>query len=321
MRERACGHARRGLSDSSYDPPAADVATRYGDTERRDKLMLTANTTITSGLTHRHISGGGGVRLHVVETGNPSGRPILFVHGNSQSWLTWRRQMSSDLANDYRLVALDLRGHGQSDKPREGYADPLLWADDILAVTRELHMEQPVLCGWSYGPIVILDYVREYGEDDIGGVSFVDGLTKLGSNEALSVVTPEYLSLVPGLFATEAEESVRSLTSLLRMCFVEEPSSEDLYLMLGYNVAVPPYVRQALFSRSLDNDDLLPTIRKPVLVVHGAQDAVVKPAIVDQYKATIAHAQIQVMLGAGHAPFWDDAETFNEHLRTFCESL
>ena len=47
---------------------------------------------------------------------------------------------------------------------------------------------------------------------------------------------PELLSLVPGLFATEAEESVRSLTSLLRMCFVEEPSSEDLYLMLGYNV-------------------------------------------------------------------------------------
>jgi pimeloyl-ACP methyl ester carboxylesterase len=283
--------------------------------------MLTANTMITSGLTRTHITGGGGVRLYVVETGNPSGRPILFVHGNSQSWLTWRRQMSSDLVNDYRLVALDLRGHGQSDKPRDGYADPRLWADDILAVTRELHMEQPVLCGWSYGPIVILDYVREYGEDDIGGVSFVDGLTKLGSDEALSVLTPEYLSLVPGLFATEAEASVRSLTSLLRMCFVQEPSPEDLYLMLGYNVAVPPYVRQALFSRSFDNDDLLPTIRKPVLVVHGAQDAVVKPAIVDQYKASITHAQIQVMPGAGHAPFWDDAETFNQHLRTFCESL
>ena len=321
MRKRASGRARCGLSDSSYHLPAADVATRYDATERRDKLMLTANTTITSGLAHTHITGGGGVRLHVVETGNPMGRPILFVHGFSQSWLTWRRQMSSDLANDYRLVALDLRGHGQSDKPREGYADRLLWADDILAVTRELHMEQPVLCGWSYGPIVILDYVREYGEDDIGGVSFVDGLTKLGSDEALSVLSPKMLSLVPGFFATEAEETVRSLTSLLRMCFVQEPSSEDLYLMLGYNVAVPPYVRQALFSRSLNNDDLLPTIRKPVLVVHGAQDPVVNPAIIDQYKASIAHAQIQVMPGAGHAPFWDDEETFNEHLRAFCESL
>jgi non-heme chloroperoxidase len=282
--------------------------------------MLTTQT-ITPGLAHTHITGGGGVRLHVAETGHPRGRPILFVHGFSQSWLTWRRQMFSDLANDYRLVALDLSGHGQSDKPREGYADRRLWAADILAVTRELRMEQPVLCGWSYGPIVILDYVREHGEDDIGGMCFVDGLTKLGSAEALSVLSPEMLSLVPGFFATETQESVRSLTSLLGMCFIEEPSPEDLYLMLGYNLAVPPYVRQALFSRSFDNDDLLPTIRKPVLVVHGAQDAVVNPAIVSHYKAGIAHAQIQLMSGAGHAPFWDDADTFNESLRTFCESL
>lgn len=283
--------------------------------------MLTTKTTITPGLAHTHITGGGGVRLHVAETGHPRGRPILFVHGFSQSWLTWRRQMFSDLANDYRLVALDLRGHGQSDKPREGYADRLMWAADIVAVTRELRMEQPVLCGWSYGPIVILDYVREHGEDDIGGMCFVDGLTKLGSAEALSVLSPEMLSLVPGFFATEAQESVRSLTSLLGMCFVQEPSPEDLYLMLGYNLTVPPYVRQALFSRSFDNDDLLPTIRKPVLVIHGAQDAVVDPAIVSHYQASIAHAQIQLMSGAGHAPFWDDADTFNESLRTFCESL
>ena len=55
--------------------------------------------------------------------------------------------------------------------------------------------------------------------------------------------------------------------------------------MLGYNVSVPPYVRQALFSRSFDNDDLLPKIRKPVLITHGADDAVVKPAAVDQHKA------------------------------------
>ena len=50
---------------------------------------------------------------------------------------------------------------------------------------------------------------------------------------------------------------------MLRLCFAEEASAEDLYLMLGYTVSVPPYVRQALFSRSLDNDDLLSKIRKP----------------------------------------------------------
>ena len=267
------------------------------------------------------ITGGGGIQLHLVETGNSRGRPIIFIHGFSQCRLAWRRQMSSALADDYRLVAMDMRGHGLSDKPREGYSDARLWADDVNAAIQALRLDHPILCGWSYGPLVILDYIRHYGEDGISGVNFVGAVTKLGSDEALSVLTPELLSLVPGFFATDVEESVRSLESLLRMCFAQEPSAEDLYLMLGYNVSVPPYVRQALFSRSFDNDDLLPKIRKPVLITHGADDAVVKPAAVDQHMAGLAHAQIQLMANAGHAPFWDDAATFNQRLRAFSESL
>jgi non-heme chloroperoxidase len=266
------------------------------------------------------ITGGGGIQLHLVEAGNSRGRPILFIHGFSQCWLTWTRQLNSDLAKDYRLVAMDMRGHGLSDKPREAYADSRLWADDVNAAIQALNLDHPILCGWSYGPLVILDYIRHYGEDGINGVQFVGGITKLGTDDAMSVLTPELLNLVPGFFAPEIEESVRSLESLLRMFFVQQPSAEDLYLMLGYNVSVPPYVRQALFSRSFDNDDLLPTIRKPVLITHGAGDAVVKPAIVDQHKASMAHAQIHVMTNAGHACFWEDAASFNRRLRAFAES-
>jgi non-heme chloroperoxidase len=216
---------------------------------------------------------------------------------------------------------MDMRGHGLSDKPREGYTDSRLWADDVNAAIQALRLDHPILCGWSYGPLVILDYIRHYGEDSISGVNFVGAVTKLGSDEAMSVLTPEFLSLVPGFFATDAEESVRVLESLLRMCFAQESSAEDQYLMLGYNVSVPPYVRQALFSRSFDNDDLLPTIRKPVLISHGANDAVIRPTAVDQHKAAIAHAQIQMMANAGHACFWDDAPAFNRRLRAFAESL
>ena len=269
---------------------------------------------------HR-ITGGGGIQLHLVETGNSKGRPILFIHGFSQCGLAWSRQMNSDLAEDHRLVAMDLRGHGRSDKPLEGYTDSRLWAEDVNAAIEALSLDHPILCGWSYGTLVILDYIRHYGEDAMSGIHVVGGITKLGSDEALSVLTSEFLGLVPGFFATSVEESVQSLESLLRMCFSQKPSVEDLYLMLGYNLSVPPHVRQALFSRSFDNDDLLQGIRKPVLITHGAEDAIVKPAAVDQHKAGIAHAQIQMMGSAGHAPFWDDATTFNRRLRVFAESL
>ena len=270
---------------------------------------------------HHTITGGGGIQLHAAETGNPNGRPILFIHGFSQCWLSWNRQLNSDLADDYRLIALDMRGHGQSEKPRDAYADSKLWADDVHAVINGLKLDQPVLCGWSYGSLVILDYVRHYGEDRLAGMIFVGGITKLGSDDAMAAITPEFLTLVPGFSATDVEESARSLSALLRLCLAQEPSVEDLYPMLGYNLSVPPYVRQALFSRAFDNDDLLPKIQKPVLIVHGARDAIVKPAVVDQHQAGLAHARVEMMPNVGHAPFWEDAATFNGHLRACCERL
>jgi non-heme chloroperoxidase len=277
--------------------------------------------TLRPEIAHAYITGGGGVRLHVIDTGNRAGRPVVFIHGFSQSWMSWQRQMDSELADEFRLVAMDLRGHGTSDKPRDAYSDCVLWAEDINAVIRELQLEHPLLCGWSYGSIVILDYIRQYGEAAIGGIAFVDGITKLGTEAAFSVLTPELLSLVPGLWATDAEECIRSLGSLLRLCFAQEPSPEDMYRMLGYNVAVPPHVRQALFSRSFDNDDLLPTLRKPALIVHGAEDAVVKPSIVEQHAASMPHAQVCVLQNTGHSPFWDDSASFNEVLRGFTRTL
>jgi non-heme chloroperoxidase len=58
-----------------------------------------------------------GVTLAVQEWGNPSGPEILFIHGFSQSNLSWSRQVKSDLAKEFRIVTFDLRGHGNSDKP------------------------------------------------------------------------------------------------------------------------------------------------------------------------------------------------------------
>lgn len=267
------------------------------------------------------VTGGEGAQIHVVETGNPQGRPIVYIHGLSQCWMAWSRQLNSDLSQDHRLVATDMRGHGLSDKPVQGYDDTKRWAEDINAIIETLSLRDPVLCGWSYGGLVMLDYIRHFGDDRIGGLHFVDAISKLGSDEAMAVITPEFLGLIPGFFSTEATESVASLEALIRLCLAKEPAVDELYLMLGFNVSVPPYVRQALFSRIVNNDDILPKIRKPVLITHGAKDAVVKLSAVDQHKAAMAHAEAQMMENAGHAAFWDDAESFNRRQREFCASL
>jgi non-heme chloroperoxidase len=270
---------------------------------------------------HHTIIGGGGTRLHLVEAGDPRGPSILFLHGCSQSWLTWDRQMRSELACRYRLVAMDLRGHGSSERPRDGYDDSGLWAADVDGAIRELELDRPILCGWSYGPLVILDYIRHYGEERIGGIHLVGAVTKLGSEAAAAVLSAEFLALQPGLFSSNVGEGVRGLESLLHLCFGREPEASDLYTMLGFGVSVPPFVRQAMLTRVVDNDDLLPTIVKPVLITHGALDAVVRQEVVAQYCAGLPHAQVDIMPDAGHAAFWDDAAQFNRRLGAFREEV
>src|SRR5215831_735503 len=60
-----------------------------------------------------------GLTISAQEWGNPNGPEILFIHGFSQSHLSWIKQVTSDLAKDFHMVTYDLRGHGNSDKPFE----------------------------------------------------------------------------------------------------------------------------------------------------------------------------------------------------------
>ena len=268
-------------------------------------------------MTSHYVVGGGGTRLHVLETGNRNGQPILFIHGFSQCGLCWGRQLNSDLAAEHRLVAMDMRGHGQSDKPRDAYADSKLWADDVNAVLQSLDLDQAVLSGWSYGPLVILDYLRHYGEQAIGGMQFVGGISKLGSEEALSVLTPEFLGIVPGLLSEDAKESAHALEGLIDLAIASDLSAQDRSVMLEWNVSVPSHVRQSLFARAFDNNDVLRSIRKPVLITHSHAETIVKPAAAEQHLIAIPHAQAHWTRDAGHAPFWDEAAAFNQRLAEF----
>jgi pimeloyl-ACP methyl ester carboxylesterase len=185
----------------------------------------------------------------------------------------------------------------------------------------ELDLNRPVLSGWSYGGLIICDYLQAYGEDSIAGTNLVGAVTKIGSEAAMALIGSELRDLVPGFFSYDVEESTSTLQQFLRLCVYAEPAPEDLYFFLGYNVIVPPYVRQGLFSRIRSHDHLLPQIRKPVLITHGQEDAIVLPAAAEQHAAAIKHAQLSLYPQVGHAPFWEAPERFNRELRTFVEAL
>lgn len=266
------------------------------------------------------VSGGGGVQLHVEEIGNPSGKAILFIHGFSQCRLCWQKQMKSDLAKDFRLAALDIRGHGLTEKPRDGYSETRLWADDIQAVITSLELDRPVLVGWSYGGEIICDYLRHYGQEQIRGIHFVSAVSRLGK-AAFPFMSKEFLALAAGFGSSEVGESVAALQEFTRLCVFAELPPEDSYFFLGCSASVPPHVRAGLFGRNIENDDLLVEITKPVLLTHGEGDRIVLPTMAKYHASKIKHARASYYLNVGHMPFWENAERFNSEVRSFVTSL
>lgn len=269
----------------------------------------------------RDIEGGGGITIRVDETGNGHGPAVLFIHGLSQSRLSWEKQLTSDLTDDLHLLAMDIRGHGRSDKPTDAYDTPQLWADDIQGVIETFGLDQPILVGWSYGGVIIADYLHIYGERHIAGVNFVGAVSKLGDDDPAKQPVEAYTELVPGLKSTDVEESVEALQQFLRLCTYGTLSAHDLSYMLGFNVLVPPGVRSALLDRTVNRDDVLAELSIPVLITHGEEDALAPPAVAREHHELISNADLSWYSAVGHAPFWERPTRFNSELREFAHGI
>jgi len=267
------------------------------------------------------VTGGGGIDLHVDETGPEDGRPILLIHGYTQSRLSWDRQMHSDLADEHRLVAMDDRGHGDSGKPRDAYDDPELWAEDVQSVIETLDLDRPVLVGWSYGGLIISDYLSVYGTEHVAGLNFVGAISKLGTEDANAVIGEDFTELVPGFESTDAEESVATLDTFVGRCVHGDLDPRDRYYLLGFNAAVPPYVRTGLHSRTVTHDEDLRSIDVPTLLTHGEADTIVLPEAAEEHADLIDTAEVSRYPDVGHSPFWEAPDRFNRELREFLERV
>lgn len=266
------------------------------------------------------MSGGGGTDLYVEERGPEDGRAILFIHGYTQSRLSWEKQLASELAEEYRLVAFDNRGHGRSGKPEDAYGSAM-WAEDVHSVIETLELAEPVLVGWSYGGLIIADYLAAHGDDDVAGINLVGAISKNGTEDAMAVIGEEFTSLVAGFESTDATESVGTLDTFVQRCVHGDLDERDRYLLLGFNAVVPPGVRTSLHSRTVTHDDDLREIGVPTLLTHGEEDTIVLPAAAEEHADLIDTAELSWYPEVGHSPFWEAPDRFNRELREFVEGL
>ncbi|TFH87295.1 alpha/beta hydrolase [Billgrantia azerbaijanica] len=269
--------------------------------------------------TKHTIAGGDKLRLHVREWGNATGIPILFIHGWSGSHLAWRYQYESALTDEFRIVALDLRGHGMSEAPLEAgnYTEAPLWADDIAAIIEELDLDRPVLVGWSYGGFVIGDYVRAYGCEAISGVNFAGGGVKLNEAALSTLYGPGFLGHVEGATQLDLPTNIEAIRQFVRALVASPMTPEDFDYTLAYNVVVPPEVRGALLAREIDHGDVLQAMRVPVLVTQGEVDQHVLPAMAEHILQVCPTAKGSWYEGVAHMPFLENPRRFNAELAKF----
>ncbi len=256
-----------------------------------------------------------GVTIAAYEAGNPNGPEILLLHGVFQCHLAWRAQLEDPaLASAFRMIAIDLRGHGRSGKPldKASYTDDARWAGDIAAVMAATGLRKPVLVGWSYAGRVIQDYLRAHGAEKVAGINFVGAVGR--TDAAASGPSRVHLVKMP---EDNLPTMIAATRGFVRGCFALQPSQDDYEEILAYNMLVPTPVRQALMQRTENPGDLLPKLKLPVLVTHGEKDAIVLPIMGRWTASAIPGARLSLYPDAGHCPFAEDAPRFNREMTEF----
>lgn len=270
---------------------------------------------------HHFVAAADRTRLAVYATGPPRAPLVLLVHGWAQSARCWHRQLDDpSLTGELRVAAVDLRGHGCSDRASGGYDDPATWAGDLHAVLTALTTGPAVLVGWSYGGLVIADYLAHRGTGGTAGVLLTGAITGIGRGVAAGGIGPVMRAALPAALADDPATAVPALATFAASITARRLDGAEEQAMLAAALVTPPRVRAALFDRHTDGAPLVAALHRqprPVLVQHGTEDPVVDPATARHHLATLPGAEADWWVGTGHLPFVEDPARFNRTLLRF----
>ena len=254
-------------------------------------------------------TGGDGVAINTVTEGPEDGPLILAIHGIGQSRLAWAPLLDAAAERGWRVTAMDLRGHGESDKPHDAYGDSALWADDVAGVLEAMGASlsrKAVVIAWSYGGAVLTDYLSAYGGDLIAGIITVGATDKLGGPVG-DFVQPQFGVLGKAIMTDDTGEVAEQL---LDMCATKPLDPSYRSELLEEATKCPAHVRNSMFRRTLDNDAALAAYYGPVLVTHGSDDQMFTVALGEHLAKTAKKGTLHIYEGSGHMTLWDDTDRF-----------
>jgi pimeloyl-ACP methyl ester carboxylesterase len=258
-----------------------------------------------------------GLRLHYLDWGQESAPPLLLIHHVNTHGHTWDR-FARSMSSKYRVIAVDMRGHGDSGWSSEGKYTTEDYASDIAAIVNALKLSRVVVLGGSTGGRVALVYAALNPEDvaavimeDVGAVrpaSIAQGFTN-----ALERGDPEFATV---------EEWTKQMQGQ------NKRTPPEFFAVLARHGTKPlpngklglkrdPGILKDL--RPLELWNYVEKVKVPFMLVLGSQSTIVGKDQIDKFRSILPTIQIVTVQNAGHIVVHDQPDVFERTIRDFLD--
>ena len=279
----------------------------------------------------RRVRGSDGLDLHVLEW-SQRGVPLLLVHGFGNDAHIWD-DLAPEVAPHYRVLALDLRGHGDSAWALHGEYDYSHHVADLEAVTESLGIDRMVLVGHSLGGRVAMLYAGAHPEQ-LAGLVIVDSAPELDARGTTRIQLDVGQHKDPS-FGSVAEYETMLLHAypeaqphaIKRMAVHGVKQRDDGRYVLKMDPALRGAVAQSLTPQARAEYeertrgelwDALKKVHCPTLVVRGAASDILSADVADRMvDDVLPQGRLAVVGRAGHSVMTDNPEGFREAVCSF----
>ena len=267
-----------------------------------------------------------GMRFHYLEWGNPCNPPMLLLHGFAQTCHSWDF-VALGFSDNYRVIVLDQRGHGDSDWASDGDYSPETQQQDISGVVNELGLENFVLMGLSMG----------------GRNSFTYAANNAGKVKALVVVDAAPQNMQQGTqnirSFVQQDDELDSVDAFVERVLRYNPRRDPQQVRgsIMHNIKELPSGKwtwkydRALRSpgRRMGSDaetekrlwGYIESLQCPTLLVRGGASDIVAMDTADRMHQAIPNSRIATIEGAGHLVMGDSPSGFQAVVNEFLASL
>jgi pimeloyl-ACP methyl ester carboxylesterase len=254
--------------------------------------------------------------LAYIDMGDPQGPPVVLIHGytdNARDWVP----LIPYLSRKFRLIVVDLRGHGRSDKPECCYAR-IDFAYDIKLLLDALHIARADVVGHSLGSM-ITQVLAEQWPERVRNVVLV---SSTGGSRAGSLPKKPALD-----YAAEIRKLKEPIDPdspfMIAWWDSPKPVNSDFIRRQRRDAAnIPLAVWLAVLDQGANAADLqrnLPKLKAPALLIWGSDDPIMEEEVRQTLREALPSATVKVFDGLGHNPFWEDPQAVAAVINKFLD--